>query len=293
MAELATPGFCAVHPGRTSLAACDRCRKPICSECVIAGPGDSAFCSKSCAMEADPAVRSRFLEGLEHPYRVGYRLWLKSIPDLFRYSVPLVFLGILTLYGSPRLDPVLSAVGDVLFYFLLFYIPLTAEVVLARRYTGWIPGHPYLIGLRRFLYVAVTWILVYVTTVLGSLLFIVPGIILGARLVWADELVVSHSMTPLQATRKSWALGEGRMKSIVLFQILLGIVGSLLGMILGFLAAIGLMIAQSTPAWAVPIHVSAIAILFLLGLSLVRAIEIAKFHGFLADEEFSEDRDAE
>jgi hypothetical protein len=74
---------------------------------------------------------------------------------------------------------------------------------------------------------------------LGTLSLIVPGILIGVRLFWADEFALVHGYGPVSAIRESLDLTRGRAGQIFGFQFTLGFAEYLvlIPLFLGFAAA--------------------------------------------------------
>jgi len=136
----------------------------------------------------------------------------------FLAALGLIFLGI------DNTTPTISTTGiAVLLTALGTYGAVVMGTVLTQRHTGFDPGNPYLWAARRFLPWVAVWIMVALASLAGFVLLIVPGIIIGLRLIWADEFVLTQSSSPLAALRESWNATRGRVSTVFTFQFLLGL----------------------------------------------------------------------
>jgi uncharacterized membrane protein len=68
-------------------------------------------------------------------------------------------------------------------------------------------------------------VMVGVAVTLGSLLCIVPGVILGVGLSMGSFFVVDAEMGPIEAMRASWAVTKGQKWSVLGFLLLAGLIG--------------------------------------------------------------------
>jgi len=95
-------------------------------------------------------------------------------------------------------------------------------------------------GARKSFKLLLTRILVSVITILGLIVFIIPGILLALRLSFTDAIVVLEGATGLQACNLSQELTKGKKWDIFLTIILI-FVGLILGMILFISFPLGLL----------------------------------------------------
>jgi hypothetical protein len=243
LAKLETTRYCAKHADRLGVALCDRCGAPFCAaqgcrfEDIVT---DEEFCSQYCKDQHTKAQSGllaatdyALLEGFEHPIKTGWRLWARSVRDLCLYTAPLAF--VMGLLGSliPGPEGVTGAEsfrvlgGTAIFLLLMFAFGIAlTQVILSQQYTGLVKGNPYWWTLQRFIPWALTAIIALAAAFLGMLAFIVPGIIIGLRLFWADEFALVHQAGPLDAITNSWQLTRGKMGAIFIFQFLAGLASS-------------------------------------------------------------------
>jgi hypothetical protein len=97
--------------------------------------------------------------------------------------------------------------------------------MLSCAHTGIPRGSPWAQVASRFLPWTITWILFSAGLFLGTLLLIIPGIIAGIRLFWADEFALVHGHGPISALRESMELTRGLTGSVFKFQMVLGVLG--------------------------------------------------------------------
>lgn len=260
---------------------------------------EQAYCSAECRdLEAgfgrDPAAAASDLaRGAEQPIRIGWSLALRSLPAVARHLAPLAFvMALLLWYGNATitdafeengvLPPHLSLAGGALFA----YGAALTGVLLTREHTGFAPGNPYLWTLSRFLPWVVTWLLVAVVVMFGLLFFIIPGLMLGIRLFWADEFALVLDSGPARSIGESWRLTRGHAWRIFSFQFLLGFAEYLI-LVPGFLAGVAIHAAvrasglDAYPAVQVAVSTAVFLIAFLT-YSAAHAPEVVYFYGLRA-----------
>lgn len=66
----------------------------------------------------------------------------------------------------------------------------------------------------KYLQIVLAKLIVTALVVLGSMLLIIPGIIIGIRLIFVSYLVMDKNMEPMRAVEKSWELSRGHGWSI-------------------------------------------------------------------------------
>jgi hypothetical protein len=241
MAEVAHGTPCATHAERSATALCDNCGRPTCAECAIESvAAESVYCSEACraaasgpgaAEAAEPGgvtLNAELVEGMARPIRRGWMLWLRSLGQIVPAVLPSAILCALAL-SSINPDPDVPFTGRELLTFWVV-VPLIAGVgvsatgvILSQRLTGLVKGSPIAWAARRFVPWAVTWLLVFLITMAGTILFIIPGIYLGIRFFWADEYALVHGRNPIRALRESWYLTHDEAGNLFVFQFLLGL----------------------------------------------------------------------
>lgn len=227
---------CARHPGTPAVANCPVCHSPFCSDCRVEKVGaERSYCSEACRTrdsEATAVPDVELAEAAKRPIRSGWRLWVRSSPRLVRYTLPVsVIMAFLLVMSGSSISAALDensnsavplAITGVLWGLFGYGIALTG-VLLSRVHAGHIVGNAHLWTLRRLLPWLGVWVLVFAAVIFGFLLLIIPGIIVGIRLFWADEFALVHSAGPLTACRESWRLTRGRAWSVFAFQFILGL----------------------------------------------------------------------
>ncbi len=230
---------CSIHLERHAVATCDVCGRTLCSECRVRDFANERDCCSTCRFIEPPGGGARpahdgsgLAAGFDRPFRMGWSLWLRSIPVLAVFTFPVAVLiagvlwwGGLELVETPDAEPeVLGAAWAIWGAFAaVVYGFALVGVLLTQAYTGHVPQHPYVKVFLCLLPWAVTWILVSVVVLLGSLALIVPGVILGIRLFWADEFALIHGLNPFAAMRESWTLTRGYSGRILVLQLLAGL----------------------------------------------------------------------
>lgn len=103
---------------------------------------------------------------------------------------------------------------------------------------------------KRWIYLAFLAVIKFVFIFLGLLCFIVPGVYLAVRWMFADLLVVDKGLRPLEALRASSALTEGYRWKLFFFSLIAGLL-ALLGLVF---FVIGVVVAGITIQFAT-IHI--------------------------------------
>ncbi len=302
---------CINHPKIQATTLCDRCARLICDDCrqtVIALELD--FCSEHCISThlaltgkrlehgniSDISVRENTLvsnedlvNGLRHPFVTGWKLWLHSLSDIIK-RVALPFAG-LALFGHLLLqdhnwgsneaaDITIWATGVIISVYAFFVINILISYLHI--------GHPivdiYKVAIVRFLPTVATWVLSIMAAFVGILLFVIPGIIIGVRLFWADEFALVNRQNPFAAIKSSFELTRGFGGRIWVFQFLQGLIIYLV-MLVAFVLL--LLLAQLINLIAADLYSAlmwvALSLLITLGYSFLHATEIAYFYGLRAE----------
>ncbi len=292
MAEITSRRNCINHPDRLGEMECDLCGEAMCTAChVDAIAADREYCSIACAREAESGAAERYRAGVERPYATGLVLWRDSLRGLAMATLPAAVVIGVAVQVDPGLlsdDPDAAAAASpwvTLAVFLAFvYGILVAQVTLSQQHTELIDGSPHAWVLRRIVPWALTWLLVLVGTVFGYFLLVIPGIILGLRLFWADELALAHRLGPLRAAQESWAITKGRARDLFSFQFVAGL--------FAWVAVFGaLMVAVYPVGFAAGVVglgsdgvlLFAMTWVFFMAYAAVHAVQVAKFYGTLAE----------
>jgi hypothetical protein len=251
---------------------------------------EEVFCSQLCrSQRSDTRTaplqtnEATLLEGYDAPIRTGWRLWFRSIPSLTLRLAPVGLLASLILFQ-------IEVVSENLFGPLLLLLLLTGafgialiQAGMAREYTGMVTGNLYLWTLKRFAPWLLTEVIVLGAATLGTLAFVVPGIIVGLRWFWADEFALVHGMGPIRSTKESWELTRGESGAIFLFQTLAGLAAYgvfFIGVVVFVVLATGFE-AVGVPE-TTPLQGALVIILAYLGYAGVHAPEVAYFYGMRA-----------
>ncbi|MGI9589882.1 MAG: hypothetical protein ACR2P8_00835 [Myxococcota bacterium] len=192
-----------------------------------------AFCSANCRdLDATtPAALGRapvdLVSGLDRPIRTGWLLWLRQVPRLTSWvALPLgIAVGVLRILlvdGSAADGSGRPVVYDVSLALAIALGAAGSAVVLSRAYTGAPNESPWGHVASRLLPWSVTWLIIGSAVLVGSLLLLIPGIIAGIRLFWADEFALMHGRSPRSAVRESLELSRGLTGRVFGFQIILG-----------------------------------------------------------------------
>jgi hypothetical protein len=293
---------CLRHPGLPAADRCPRCGAPFCAGCGVVSLGaERTYCSEDCRdLEAGigralPASASDLARGAESPIRLGWALAFRSFPTVLAHLLPVALgMALLLWYGGATIAEVfednaalpshLGLAGWALFG---YGAALTA-VLLSREHTSFAPGNPYLWTLRRFAPWALTWLLIGVIVLFGFVLLIIPGILLGIRLFWADEYALVLESGPVRSIRDSWNLTRGRGWRIFSFQFLLGLAEYLIvlpgvALIAGIHVAAGATGFGSHAAVQIVASTAIFAVAFLT-YATVHGPEVTYFYGLRAVE---------
>jgi hypothetical protein len=254
-----------------------------------------AFCSNACreTQQRRPDLGGRsnpeLIEGLEAPIRTGWQLCTRVAGSLVQWVGVPVGLGYSVFeYATDRLlaDPESGASLAASFGFLLAVAaaaPATA-VVLSRAHAADERGNPWPHVGPRYLPWLLTMLLFLAATILGTLAFLVPGIILGIRLFWADEFALVHGHGPVSALRESLHLTRGLTGRVFGFQFALGFAEYLvlIPMFVGLVA-----VEAMTDALALGLATNVVAsvllsCLFVITYASAHAAEVVYFYGLRA-----------
>ena len=296
---MATP-TCLRHPGLPSEGNCARCGAPFCANCRVEALAlEQVYCSAECRdLEAGVgrplgADTSGLAEGASRPLRTGAALWAASFTTLATHLLPVAFgLALLLWLGGSALEQALDeshgmTSGFTLAGWALFgYGGALTAVLMTQVHTEFVEGNAYLWTFRRFLPWAITWLIVGALVFAGLLLLILPGLVLGIRLFWADEFALVLRAGPVESVRSSWRLTRGRTWQVFGFQFVLGCLEYLI-LIPGFLIGIAIhMTAQESGLGAYPavqvVVSTAVFLIAFLTYAAAHAAEVTYFYGIRA-----------
>ncbi len=237
------------------------------------------------------ASKENLSNGFRHPFATGAKLWLHSfLPLVKRVGLPfagLVFVAALFLQGydfdsnQTMSMPLLAATG-----LAVFYVIFVIDLLISYLHTGYLIDDIYKVAILRFLPTIATWFIAMIAVFMGTLLLVIPGIILGIRLFWADEFALVKGQTPVLAIKSSFELTRGFGGRIWGFQFLAGLLANVV-----FFTAIFLLIPVATLEGLIEaelynaLYLAVLALLFIftLGYSFLHASEIAYFYGLHAE----------
>lgn len=163
---------------------------------------------------------------LKHP---GLSLFIASFGTTVMVLSQLVIYGYTTLVSAGWLIALISFLSSILM--IVLYVPLY-------KFTLNVFDHneiktKELLSLRRLLNVAVFSLIFDVLLVIGTMLLIIPGIIVFTKLFQGFFLVVEQDMGPFEATARSWVITKGYGFKIFLFFLTMGIFWIALFLIFG------------------------------------------------------------
>lgn len=289
MAELMSREMCVAHADRLADARCDHCGNPMCNACRIeALAAHEEYCSRDCADTAEADAVVRFLGGLDSPFSTGLKLWWRSLAPLTRAVGPVALVVAIVVWmaglgaGSGDVAETSSGLLGLAAVGLGIYGVLVAGTVLSQQYTDLVQGNAHTWALRRLGPWMLTWACTLVTTVIGYLLFLIPGIILALRLFWADEFSLVHRVGPWRAMKESWTLTDGETGAVFTFQFLMGLFAWLVFAVGYVLAVISLAAAPRFGPLEVPFGLFMLSLLFFLAYAMLHGVELVKFYGMRA-----------
>lgn len=226
--------LCATHASEPAIGRCATCSRPYCRRCLVEDvASELAFCSESCrvrrrygALSFDPS--NEFIAALHRPIRTGWKLAAQQLGAISLWvGVPIgIAYGVLrSLTIGDRWNEATSVSGvhEMGFLVCLALGAAAVGVLLSSGYRGEPPMNPWPQVAQRILPWSMVWILFGIAVLAGTLLLIIPGIIIGARLFWADEFVLIHRHSPTSAISESLHLTRGLTGRIFRFQFILGL----------------------------------------------------------------------
>jgi uncharacterized membrane protein len=132
------------------------------------------------------------------PWNIGHSFGhsLRDLPLLGAVGVFAVFFGFVAMLYSFLIKPVFEYGGSMIF-------------VQAVRKTK--PDFEYLIKgfMENYLHIILANLLVFALVVLGLFALIIPGIIIGCRLVFVSYIIMDKKLDPIEAVELSWKLTRG------------------------------------------------------------------------------------
>ena len=158
------------------------------------------------------------------PWNWGHNMGhnMRDIFTLGSLGIFAAFFGLLAMLYAFLVAPVFKYGGDMIF-------------VQAARKTK--PDFEYLIKgfMQNYLHIILANLLVFALVVLGLFALIIPGIIIGCRLVFVSYIIMDKKLDPIEAVELSWKLTRGHGWTIffmgftsifiIMFGLLLMIVG--------------------------------------------------------------------
>jgi len=233
MSQAGADRYCAAHPAEQATGRCDYCGKDTCGHCVIENvAAEKAYCSESCQAadsdrQATGLANRDLLDRARRPILSGWALWARSRGALCLYSAPVaVMMASVAKWGETG-DTITDAAAWIILLLFAYGVALI-QVVLTLRYSGLVSGNPYVWTLRRFVPWAAAVAISFLAVIVGAMAFVLPGIYLGVRLIWADEFALVHGAGPIRALKESWLLTQGSSGAVYRFQVLVGLSSYLL-----------------------------------------------------------------
>jgi len=285
---------CEAHPNRLAERECIGCGRLLCVECAAFQTTEdgTSWCS-SCAAAAnrdDSSDLEPLLDGLEHPFELGWKLWRKSLPALAKQvALP---AAVLAAFATPLLgglsDPDTPAsLWEALAVLAIAGagVALLAAVVSSTFISGYAVDAPRL-ALTGFIPWVATLAVVGALTMAGYMLFVLPGIYVALRLFWADEFALIHGQNPWRAIQSSWRVTRGAVADVFGFQLKLGFVHLAVWFPAMIILIILFNVARASGVGS-PIEeafcIGAAAFFFTLAYGFSHSCEVVYFYGLRAD----------
>jgi len=120
----------------------------------------------------------------------------ERIFSMASFGIFAAFIGLIALLYSFLVAPVISYGGDMIFVQSVRKIKPDFEI-LVRGF--W----------ENYLYIILANLLVFALVVLGLFALIIPGIIIGCRLVFTSYIIMDKKLDPIEAVELSWKLTRG------------------------------------------------------------------------------------
>jgi hypothetical protein len=257
-------------------------------------------------VEIEPRVPGpgdlRVLRGFARPFSEGAALWLKSLPALcVNVALPVgIAFGLLAGFSFVAVQRAasgsLGTVGaaDVVALLLLYVAALgmsglavaSAGAHLSSIHLRGSPAGARLDALKGFVPWVLTLLLMSVAVVLASFAFLVPGIVVGLRLFWADELALIEREGPLRALGRSWELTRGMTGRLFILQLQIGLLYLVLYLPFALISAmVGPDWTSSASAAVVGIWSGLAWFVLTFLYAFFHAVEIVFFYGVRAGQE--------
>lgn len=306
--RLAAPVSCCNHPDIPATVTCDHCGRAVCDQCCVSFIArELDFCSDTCLQrftaqnriedgspDRRPISNQQLIENLRHPFVNGVRLFSRSfLPLIQKVALPLTALIVALLStvgglsGGPFSYEATGFKGALLSIMCLAcwaFVLFAMNLLTSRIYTGGSTRNLYSQVARRFFRTIGAWVIFLLGVLIGALMLIVPGVIAGARLFWADEYALLHGMGPIRAARASADLTRGYAWPTLKHHLL----ASLLGELLLVAAFVGLNfsirpIMTHLPGYTqLVIIISGLVLALTLTYAFVHTSEVVYFYGLRA-----------
>ncbi|MDX9856487.1 MAG: hypothetical protein RBT76_01720 [candidate division Zixibacteria bacterium] len=304
----AAPVSCSNHPGIPATVTCDHCGRAVCDQCCVSLIArELDFCSDTCLQrytaqnrteygspDRPPISNQQLIENLRHPFVNGARLFSRSfLPLIQKVALPLSALIVALLASMGGLSArqysyeatgfkgtLLSLVCLACWAFVIFAM----NMLTSRIYTGGSTRNLYSQVARSFFRTLGAWIIFLLGVLIGAVMLIIPGIIAGVRLFWADEYALLHGMGPIRAARASADLTRGYAWPTLKHQLLTNLMGELLlvAAIIGLNFSIHPIMTVFPEYTQMAIIISVLVLALTLTYAFVHASEVVYFYGLRA-----------
>jgi hypothetical protein len=158
------------------------------------------------------------------PYDLGYNLGhnLKNLLPFGAFGVFAIFFGFIAMLYSFLVAPVFEYGGSMIF------------VQAVRKIK---PDFEYLVKgfMENYLNIVLANLLVFALVILGFFALIIPGIIIGCRLVFVSYIIMDKKLDPIEAVELSWKLTKGHgwqiffMGFVSIFIVIFGLLMLIIG----------------------------------------------------------------
>lgn len=231
-----------------------------------------------------------FIDGYHNPYLKGVKLAIRNFGKIARNTFPVAaFLAIaLSLSGTPMISLLKgeseSTIPSITMVVYLFFGAASASLTLSHSYLGIQEKSHFAEFMGRIGPWLLTWLLIITATIIGYLCLIIPGVIIGFRLFYADEFALTKNANPIEAIKKSWELTDGKIFDIYKFQVLANF-STLLSAVPLVALGIGIIFVLNNMGDLLIIKIFQDTVLFcllLLVYSINHSIQIIYFYGLRA-----------
>jgi hypothetical protein len=186
-------------------------------------------------------------------------------------------------YIQPEPSEIFLAILPFLAILVGAHIVFAINILITQNYLGSEKANFYQLALKRYFPTIVTLILTTIIILMGTVLLIVPGIIMSLRLFWADEFALMHNKNPFEAIKANYKLTADNAGLIFGFQFLQGLI-NYLPLIIMFLTFFAFSFLESILPLEIFVALSAslTTIFAVLWFTFFHSAEVVIFYGLRA-----------